>query len=61
MLPDVLGRFARAHPKVKIEARIAGSRELAERVMSGSLDIALAWHNGDTLPYSQHVADVQMR
>ncbi|TPM32740.1 LysR substrate-binding domain-containing protein [Mesorhizobium sp. B2-3-5] len=61
VLPDVLGRFARAHPRVKIEARIARSHELAERVMSGSLDIALAWHNGDTLPYSQHVADVQMR
>ncbi|MEP6565280.1 MAG: LysR substrate-binding domain-containing protein [Mesorhizobium sp.] len=61
VLPDVLGRFARAHPKVKIEARIARSYELAERITSGSLDIALAWHNGTTLPYSRHVADVQMR
>lgn len=61
VLPDVLGRFARAHPKVKIEARIARSYELAERITSGSLDIALAWHNDDKLPYSQHVADVQMR
>jgi len=61
VLPDVLGRFARAHPKVKIEARIARSHELAERITSGSLDIALAWHNGTTLPYSRHVADVQMR
>lgn len=61
VLPDVLGRFARAHPKVKIEARIARSHELAERIISGSLDIALAWHNGATLPHSRHVADVQMR
>lgn len=61
VLPDVLGRFARAHPKVKIEARIARSHELAERITSGSLDIALAWHNGVTLPYSRHVADVQMQ
>ncbi|MER9628229.1 LysR substrate-binding domain-containing protein [Mesorhizobium sp. M0296] len=61
VLPEVLGRFARAHPKVKIEARIARSHELAERIISGSLDIALAWHNGATLPYSRHVADVQMR
>lgn len=61
VLPEVLGRFARAHPKVKIEARIARSHELAERITSGSLDIALAWHNGTTLPYSRHVADVQMR
>jgi len=61
VLPEVLGRFARTHPKVKIEARIARSHELAERITSGSLDIALAWHNGATLPYSRHVADVQMR
>lgn len=61
VLPEVLGRFARAHPKVKIEARIARSHELAERIISGNLDIALAWHNGATLPYSRHVADVQMR
>ena len=61
VLPDVLGRFARAHPKVKIEARIARSHELAERIIAGSLDIALAWHNGASLPYSRHVADVQMR
>lgn len=61
VLPDVLGRFARAHPKVRIEARIASSRELAERIVSGRLDIALAWHNGAVLPYSTHIADVQMR
>ncbi len=61
VLPEVLGRFARAHPKVKIEARIARSHELAERITSGSLDIALAWHSGATLPYSRHVAEVQMR
>ncbi len=61
VLPDVLGRFARAHPKVKIEARIGRSHDLAERVMSGSLDIALAWHCGQTLPYSEHIADVPMR
>ncbi|QPC94211.1 LysR substrate-binding domain-containing protein [Mesorhizobium sp. INR15] len=61
VLPEVLGRFARAHPKVKIEARIARSHELADRIVSGNLDIALAWHCGATLPYSEHVADVQMR
>ncbi|CDX18444.1 Transcriptional regulator, LysR family [Mesorhizobium sp. ORS 3324] len=61
VLPEVLGRFARAHPKVRIEARIGRSHELAERVLSGSLDIALAWHDGTTLPYSRHVADVQAR
>ncbi|MGX8009289.1 LysR substrate-binding domain-containing protein [Mesorhizobium sp. ORM8.1] len=61
VLPDVLGRFARAHPKVRIEARIGRSHDLVERILSGSLDIALAWHDGATLPYSRPVADVQMR
>ncbi|TGT57833.1 LysR substrate-binding domain-containing protein, partial [Mesorhizobium sp. M2E.F.Ca.ET.166.01.1.1] len=61
VLPEVLGRFARAHPKVRIEARIGRSHDLAERVVSGSLDIALAWHDGTSLPYSRHVADVQAR
>jgi DNA-binding transcriptional LysR family regulator len=61
VLPDVLGRFARAHPKVRIEARIGRSHELAERVLSGGLDMALAWHDGKTLPYSRHVGDVQSR
>ncbi|TGS36084.1 LysR substrate-binding domain-containing protein, partial [Mesorhizobium sp. M8A.F.Ca.ET.182.01.1.1] len=27
----------------------------------GNLDIALAWHDGTTLPYSRHIADVQAR
>lgn len=61
VLPEVLGRFARAHPKVRIEARIGRSHDLAERILSGSLDIALAWHSGATLPYSRPIADVQMR
>jgi DNA-binding transcriptional LysR family regulator len=46
---------------VRIEARIGRSHDLAERILSGSLDIALAWHDGATLPYSRPVADVQMR
>jgi DNA-binding transcriptional LysR family regulator len=61
VLPEVLGRFARAHPKVKIEARIARSYELAERVVSGNLDIALAWDSGQAVPHSRHVGDVQLR
>lgn len=61
VLPEVLGRFARTHPKVRIEARIARSHELTERIMAGSLDIALAWNDGAVLPYSRHVADVQTR
>jgi DNA-binding transcriptional LysR family regulator len=48
LLPDVLGRFARAHPKVKIEARVARNAELMDAVAAGKLDIALAWSDGFT-------------
>ena len=43
MLPDVLGRFSRAHPKVRIEARVARNTELLSRIDSNDLDLALVW------------------
>lgn len=43
LLPGVLGRFARAHPKVRIEARVARNAELTERLDAGELDLALVW------------------
>jgi DNA-binding transcriptional LysR family regulator len=43
VLPEVLGRFARAHPKVRIEARVARNDELLERVKANQLDLALVW------------------
>lgn len=61
LLPAVLGRFARAHPRVRIEARIARNAELIERVTSGRLDLALAWNDGAVLPYSDRIADIPMR
>lgn len=46
LLPKVLGRFARAHPKVRIEARIGRKGDLAERIGTGRLDLAIAWDEG---------------
>jgi DNA-binding transcriptional LysR family regulator len=43
LLPRLLGRFARAHPKVRIEARVARNTELQERFDAGQLDLALLW------------------
>jgi DNA-binding transcriptional LysR family regulator len=43
VLPEVLGRFARAHPKVRIEARVARNAELLERIETNQLDLALVW------------------
>jgi DNA-binding transcriptional LysR family regulator len=60
LLPDVLGRFARAHPKVRIEARVVRNAELVDRVRSGRLDLALAWNDGSVLPYSEPIAEVPM-
>ena len=61
VLPDVLGRFARAHPKVRIEARIARNAELLERVASGRLDLALAWDAGPSTPYAERLGQLPMR
>ncbi|HTK02803.1 MAG TPA: LysR substrate-binding domain-containing protein [Bordetella sp.] len=45
LLPQLLGRFARAHPKVRIEARVARNTELQERFDAGQLDLALLWNS----------------
>jgi DNA-binding transcriptional LysR family regulator len=60
ILPAILGRFARAHPKVRVEARIARNQELADRVAAGKLDLALAWGE-ESAPYGERVAQVAMQ
>ncbi len=42
-LPQVLGRFTRQHPRVRVEVRAERTRELVERVQTGQLDLALTW------------------
>lgn len=46
VLPHVLGQFARAHPHVRIEASVARSDELRERIALGHFDLALLWDLG---------------
>lgn len=60
-LTEVLGRFARAHPRVRVEVRIARNAELLERVSSGRLDLALAWDAGVTMPHAERLGDVPLR
>ena len=60
LLPQVLGRFARSHPKVRIEGRIARNSELIEKVASGDLDLAIAWAGADALPFARRIADVPL-
>jgi DNA-binding transcriptional LysR family regulator len=61
LLPTVLARFGRAHPKVRIEARVARNFELMERITSGRLDLALAWGDGAVMPSNERIAEVSMR
>lgn len=42
-LPDLLVRFERAHPHVRIEARADRGGAMAEAVAAGDLDLALTW------------------
>ena len=46
VLPPALARFTRAHPKVHIEACVARSTELQQRLEAGELDFALIWNVG---------------
>jgi DNA-binding transcriptional LysR family regulator len=61
LLTDVLGRFARAHPRVRVEVRIARNTELLDRVSSGRLDLALAWDAGVVTPHTQRIGTVPLR
>ena len=68
LLPEVLGRFARAHPKVRIEAHVARNTALMEGLAMGQLDLALLWGGAciaDVAEYPQqqrqHIAEPAMR
>jgi DNA-binding transcriptional LysR family regulator len=61
LLPMVLGGFARAHPKVRVQARLARNGELIEQVERGSLDLALAWDGGKTTAHTRRLARLPMQ
>jgi DNA-binding transcriptional LysR family regulator len=60
MLPEVLGRFARAHPKVRIEGHIGRNTALLEKIASGRLDLALAWDGGEAPASVERIAKVPL-
>lgn len=60
VLPRALGNFARAHPNVRIEGRIARNSDLLERVAAGQLDLALAWESGAIDGLSERLANVPL-
>lgn len=59
-LPSLLGRFARAHPGVKVDVTVDRGVNLAEMVGQDSLDVALTWGDYPT-PYRRKLADVAIR
>lgn len=60
LLTEALGNFARAHPQICIEARVARNAELLEGIRNGRLDLALAWDAGSGTAHSQFVAELPM-
>jgi DNA-binding transcriptional LysR family regulator len=56
-LPAVLGRFAQAHPKVRIEVLVDRSAFLVEKTIKGELDMSLAWGDGSGGPHAGRIAD----
>ncbi|CAB3878242.1 HTH-type transcriptional regulator HdfR [Achromobacter pulmonis] len=60
LLPRVLGQFARAHPRVRIEARVARNADLLERVATSELDLALAWDHDAARPHGLRLAELPL-
>lgn len=46
VLPTVLGRFARAHPRLQVQAQSGKSAELVQAYEAGLLDLTLLWDVG---------------
>jgi DNA-binding transcriptional LysR family regulator len=55
VLSQALGGFARAHPQVRVEARLLRNSALLDEVLRGRLDLALAWDAGQAMPHRRRV------
>ena len=61
LLAKVLAGFARANPRVRVEARLARQAELLQQLERGRLDLALAWRgDGRRPPHGRRVARVPL-
>jgi DNA-binding transcriptional LysR family regulator len=61
VLPEVLGRFKRAHPKLRVEVHIARNTALLQSLQSGRLDLALAWETETNASNMEHLFTLPMR
>jgi DNA-binding transcriptional LysR family regulator len=60
VLPEVLGRFRRAHPRLRVEVQLARNTVLMQSLQSGRLDLALAWETDLGTPHVEHVHTLPM-
>ncbi|MBE1160208.1 LysR substrate-binding domain-containing protein [Dyella acidiphila] len=60
VLPEVLGRFRRAHPKLRVEVQLARNTALLQSLQSDRLDLALAWETESAAPHAEHVQMLPM-
>jgi DNA-binding transcriptional LysR family regulator len=57
-LPAILARFARTHPKVRVEVRADRSAFVLDKLIKGELDLALAWGTGEDAPHAVKIAEL---
>jgi DNA-binding transcriptional LysR family regulator len=60
LLPGILGSFARAHPQIQIEARVARNAQLLELIRSHQIDIALSWDAGSATAHCEQLGVLPM-
>lgn len=60
LLSDVLRRFAKVHPRVTLEVRIARNSELLSLIECARLDLALAWDSGARTAHCQPLGAAHM-
>jgi DNA-binding transcriptional LysR family regulator len=60
MLSEMLGRFTRTHPAVRIEARVARNADLLFGIQAADLDLALAWNAGQGTAHMESVGSYDL-
>ncbi|HUB91501.1 MAG TPA: LysR substrate-binding domain-containing protein [Dyella sp.] len=61
VLPEVLGRFKRAHPRLRVEVHIARNAALMQALEGDRLDLALAWETEPRPLHGRHIRMLPMR
>ncbi|MBX9268051.1 LysR substrate-binding domain-containing protein [Chromobacterium violaceum] len=60
LLPDALGRFARACPDVCVEVKVGRSQGLQQALRNGQLDLALLWSDGSHWPHQDQLGQIPL-